>query len=165
MCEFENKFLLCTCSKDNISTNEIDWILRRRESERKTLNPLIKNIGQRILPKDFDHYNSIEFQELKKDIIEKMESLQKESTYTVENYKDITTFILSNLNNENCFDKEIELSDKDVLSIRLDKELGLWVDFIYRKKVWRIVKFDLDKNLYSEIIKGKIKPTHNKAYN
>jgi len=165
MCEFENKFLLCTCSKDNISANEIDWILRRRDPEKKTLNILVKSIGQRILPKDFDNYDSIEFQKLKKDIIEKMNSLKKERISNVENYKDVTIFMLTNLNNENCFDKEIELFDKDILSIRLDKELGLWVDFIYRKKVWRIVKFDLDKNLYSEIIKGKIKPTHNNAYN
>ena len=94
-----------------------------------------------------------------------MDSLKKERISTVENYKDVTIFMLSNLNNKNCFDKEIELSDKDVLSIRLDKELGLWVDFIYRKKVWRIVKFDLNKNLYSEIIKGKTKSTHNNVYN
>ena len=99
-----------------MSTDEIDWILRRRNPQ-KNSDELITIVGQRILPQNFENSNSIEFQEYKKDIIQKINFIENEEiTSSLENHKDIIAFILKQLNNENCFDKDIELYDKDILT-------------------------------------------------
>ncbi|WP_299673455.1 hypothetical protein [uncultured Tenacibaculum sp.] len=145
-----------------MSTDKIDWILRRRNPQ-KNSDELITIVGQRILPQNFENSNSIEFQEYKKDITQKINFIENEEiTSSLENHKDIIAFILKQLNNENCFDKEIEFYDKDILTIRIDKKQELWIDFIYRKTIWKIAKFNLNENQYLEILKGKTKPIHDK---
>lgn len=159
MCTFQNKFLLCSCLEGDSKEDEIDWILRRRNSEKSTNSEFVTEIGQRLLPSNIENFDATAYQKLKKEIIEKMDSLEKEQTIqNSEEIKNTTAFILSELNRKDCFDKVTELHDKDILSIKLDQKLGLWVDFLYRKSSWRIAKFNLNEKLYIEIIKGKIKP-------
>lgn len=149
MCTFQNKFLLCSCIGDDIKKGQIDWILKRRDQT--------STIGQRFLPNDFSSSYTEESSKVKKAIIEKMNVLeQKQNLLNVEKLQDMVLFMLSELNSENCFDKELKLVDKDVLSIRLDSDLGLWVDFLYRKPFWTITTFSFNQDRYAEIIKGKI---------
>lgn len=164
MCKFQNEFLLCSCVGGDIREGQIDWILKRRDSKKRKDHELITVIGQRLLPNDFDRSNSEEFEKLKNKVLGKMRSLEKKQNFLgLDRFQDTTTFILSELNRKNCFDQKIELFEKDVLSIKLDQELGLWVDFLYRKSSWRIAKFNLNENQYLEIIKGEIKTLHNQS--
>ncbi len=159
MCKFQNQFLLCSCigNNDEIKEDQIDWILRRREQTKESNYKPISIIGQRFLPNNFSNSNSSEYLRLKKEIIEKMNELEEEQNLlSLKKFQNTTLFLLSKLNSKNCFDKEIEIIDKDILSIKLDKNINLWVDFIYRKPSWKIVKFNFNKAKYSEIINGKI---------
>lgn len=158
MCKFQNEFLLCSCVGDDIREGQIDWILKRRDSQKRKDREYV--IGQRLLPNDFDRLNSEEFEKLKNKVLGKMGFLEKKQNFLgLDRFQDTTTFILSELNRKNCFDQEIEFFEMDVLSIKLDQELGIWVDFLYRKSSWRIAKFSLNENQYLEIIKGEIKTT------
>ena len=173
MCELRNEFLLCSCQGDELKEKNVSWILFRRKEKKKrgswdNSELITKILGQRELPcNDLiesgykeQYYESLKafYEEEKRK--KELEDAIKES----EGHLKTIAYILTELNTRNCFDKNIEIMEKDVLSIKLNSELGLWAEFIFRKQSWRIAKFSLDEKKYLTIIKGGIKPTHNNGY-
>ena len=167
MCELQNEFFLCTCQEDKLEDNEVSWILFRRKENKKGSESLriIRQLGQREIPSIEliesgykERYNKYlkEFleEEQRKAELKKIREAAKET----EDFLKTTAYILTQLNTRNCFDQEIELVDKDVLSVKLNFELGLWVEFMYRKQSWKLAKFSLNESKYLTVIKGKIKP-------
>ena len=41
------------------------------------------------------------------------------------------------LNNRNCFDRELTILENDVLLIRLDVNLRVWASYTYQKSLWK----------------------------
>ncbi|MEO1033703.1 MAG: hypothetical protein AAFX55_20125 [Bacteroidota bacterium] len=170
MCEIKNEFLLCSCQANGLKENDVSWILFRRKENNKrgswhNSKPIKRILGQRELPSNDlieSGYKARYYKSLKTFYEEKTRKKELEDAIRAsEDYLKTTAYILTELNTRNCFDKDIEVIEKDVLSIKLNSELGLWVEFIYRKKSWKIAKFSLDEKKYLTIIKGEIKSTHN----
>ncbi|WP_299684029.1 hypothetical protein [uncultured Dokdonia sp.] len=174
MCKLKNEFLLCTCLVDNLNDNDVGWILFRRKENKKrepwaNSQPIPDSfmIGSRELP---NNEISFEYKELYDQCLKKLQEREKRETELkklrdtekeTQYFLNITAHILTQLNHRNCFDKEINIVDKDVLSIKLNNELELWVEFIFRKHSWKLAKFNLNKPKYLKIITGKIRSTHN----
>jgi hypothetical protein len=161
MCELKNEFLLCTCQEDNLDENNISWIVFRRK-EHTEIEPLQipREIGQRMLPSNeliaAKHKEKYQ-QYLREFLEEEKRKAELKQIKETEEYLKTTAYILTQLNTRNCFDTEIELIDKDVLSIKLNSELGLWAEFMYRKRSWKLAKFSFDESKYLTIINGRIK--------
>jgi len=173
MCELKNEFLLCSCQENELKANDVSWILfRRKEPEKRgpwhNSKPIKRILGQRELPSNdivASGYKEQYYQSLKAFYEEEKRKKELEDAVREsEDYLKTTAYILTELNTRNCFDKAIEVIEKDLLSIKLNSELGLWVEFIYRKKSWRIAKFTLNKKKYLTVIEGEIKPIHNNGY-
>lgn len=169
MCELRNVFLLCSCQDDELKENNVSWILfRRKENEKREAwdnsEPITRILGQRELPSNEfieSEYKEQYYKSLK--IFYEEEKRKRELEDTIkesDGYLKTTAYILTKLNTRNCFDKNIEIMEKDVLSIKLNSELGLWAEFIFRKQSWKIAKFSLEEKKYLTIIKGEIEPTH-----
>ena len=47
---------------------------------------------------------------------------------------------------------------------KLNSELELWAEFMYRKQSWKLAKFSFKEAKYLTIIKGRIKPSHGNDY-
>ena len=166
MCELKNEFLLCSCQDDELKENNVSWILFRRKEKKKreawdNSEPITRILGQRELPS-----NDLIESGYKEQYYESLKAFYEEEKRKkeLEDYLKTTAYILTELNTRNCFDKNIEIIEKDVLSIKLNSELGFWAEFIFRKQSWRIAKFSLEEKKYLTIIKGEIKPTHNNGY-
>lgn len=165
MCQFQDDFLLCTCI-DRVEANQIDWILRRRDPESKKRELQITHtFGVRGNLDHFEEIHKEAYQRYREEIFKRVKEAEKEikardkkkeEILNSKQFQDTALFILSQINSRNCFDQEIDLQDKDVLSIKLNVEFGLWADFMYRRGTWRVAKFSLDANRYSEIVNGQI---------
>lgn len=173
MCELKNEFLLCSCQDGELKENNVSWILFRRKEKKKrglcdNSEPITRILGQRELPSNDlieSGYKEQYYKNLKAFYEEEKRKKELEDTIKEsEGYIKTTAYILTELNTRNCFDKNIEIMEKDILSIKLNSELGLWAEFIFRKQSWRIAKFSLEEKKYLTIIKGEIKPTHNNDY-
>ena len=158
MCKFENDFLLCTCS-DTIAESNIGWILKKRTKLKSSRSGRII-IGQSRIPEEFKHmsqeaYNKMvntKIDEMLRDYEEKLSKLRDVSPIELKN---ILINIQFDLNNRNCFDKEMTFAENDVLSIRIDTKELIWADFIYKNSFWHIL--DVDQYEYKQIQKGSIK--------
>ena len=143
--------------------DQIDWILRRRKSENKetkhenSLKYITFSLGQRILPSDLSNEEQDQLFLKKEELAKALLSLKEKNVANLEKIEATSSYIASALNQDNCFDKTIELLDKDVLCIRIDKTSNLWGNFIYRKSAWKIANFSMNKDKYTEIIQGFIK--------
>lgn len=163
MCDFKNKFVLCSCLENGIEEGQIDWILRRRKPENKetkhedSLKYTTFSLGQRILPSDLSNEEQDQLFLKKGELAKALLSLKEKNVANLEKIEATSSYITSALNQDNCFDKTIELLDKDMLCIRIDKTSNLWGNFIYRKSTWRIANFSMNKDKYTEIIQGFIK--------
>lgn len=178
MCEFKNDFLLCTCG-DNLNVSDIDWKLSRVHNKSKfslvewknnnsTSIRQVKTIGQINIPKFYAKMTPEEINEyentlnsLSDKLFELIEMREKLKSKKETEYKNMSVNIQLFLNNKECFDKLMEFEEFDILSIRIDKDLDVWMNYIYKNSFWHISELFINKETHNEILDGKIKPTHN----
>ncbi len=176
MCQFEGKFLLCTCA-DDLQQEDIDWKLRRRTPNTSNLetwklnNPsrdeLSDIAGMICIPDEFKSINHEDiddydeyyikmdtFSDNIKKQVDKITRLREERK---EEFKNTSIHIQLALNNSTCFDTPIDFQLHDMLSIRLDKELNVWVTYTYKNTSWGISDIKISDQDHDEIVIGKVK--------
>ena len=149
MCKFDTQFVLCTCTND--TSSDISWEIKRPLKHKKSDS---KIIGQINIPEQFKNITSKEFDTKIEEMI-KFSELHKARKIELRN---VINNIQTELNNRNCFDKEIDLFENDILSLRLDKKLKVWANYIYKKSKWEIHDLFTDTDDFSIKYMGKIKP-------
>lgn len=174
MCQFEDKFLLCTCA-DDLQQEDIDWRLQRRTPNTSNLetwklnnptkNSLSDVAGMIKIPEDFKTKLPEEIEEYHikmnakfDDILEQEKMLARLRKEKSNEYKNTSIHIQLALNNSICFDKPIDFEHLDILSIRLDKELNVWVTYTYTNTSWAISNIQISDKDHDEIAIGKVKP-------
>lgn len=158
MCKFENDFLLCTCS-DSIAEKHIGWMLKKRTKLKPSRAGRII-IGQSRIPEEFKDMPQEEYYKMLNEKVEEMlrdskEMLSKLREVSPVELKNILINIQFDLNNRNCFDKEMTFAENDVLSIRIGTKELVWADFIYKNSFWKIL--EVDRYEYKQIQKGPMK--------
>lgn len=176
MCKFKNDFLLCTCN-DDLNLSNIDWKLSRvhnkskfslAESEKNNVSMRRVNImGQINIPKFYSKMTPEEINEYEStldnlydklfDLIKMREKLRSKKETE---YKNISANIERSLNNKECFDRPMELEEYDALSIRIDNDLDVWVNYIYKNSFWHISELFIDKETHNAILDGKVTPIY-----
>ena len=112
---------------------------------------------EEITPEEIDlHY--IQLDTVFDSFYENEKKLNKLRSGKKNEYKNIAFHIQLELNNGGCFDIPIFFQEKDMLTIRLDKELNVWVSFMYKNSLWIITHLLISDKDHSEIVKGKVKP-------
>ncbi|GGG08420.1 hypothetical protein GCM10011344_06200 [Dokdonia pacifica] len=171
MCQFDNTFILCTCT-DNLQKDDIDWRLRRRKPNTSNLetwmlnNPFYRGLsniaGMIKIPEDFktklpekiEEYH-IKMEGIFDDLINQDHLLTKLRKQKKDEYKNTSVNIQLALNNRMCFDTPINFQENDMLSIRIDKKLNVWSTYTY-KKSWGVSNIKISDEDHDEIMKGEI---------
>ncbi|WP_299681230.1 hypothetical protein [uncultured Dokdonia sp.] len=173
MCQFDENFVLCTCSND-LSEKDIDWKLRRRIPNTSNLetwllnNPpieLLSSIGGmmyipdkfKTITPDVIDYHYIQLESVFDSFYENEKKLNKLRNQKKIEYKNTSFSIQLELNRKNCFDKVIPIKEMDTLTIRLDKELNVWANFMYKKSKWFVTHILSSDEDHDEISKGIVK--------
>ena len=144
MCKFENQLLLCTC-ENNLKDNLISWKLVRKTKIKPKNNYQI--IGQIAIPDEFKHLSEEELEERNTKMTEYANLFLKRK----QELNNIVINIEKELNKRNCFDTNIELLEKDILTILIDKEFTIWAHFIFAKSKWKIFDSFLDDEIYTDV--------------
>ncbi|MFC4632299.1 hypothetical protein ACFO3O_00155 [Dokdonia ponticola] len=173
MCQFDGKFLLCTCA-DDLKEEEVDWKLRRRIPNTSNVETWMLNhppiellsstAGMMTIPDKFKEitaeeidFHYIQLETLFDSFYENEKKLNKLRSNKKNEYKNIGFHIQLELNRRECFDTPMPFQDKDLLTIRLDKELNVWANFIYKNSIWIITHLLISDKDHKKILYGKIK--------
>lgn len=167
MCKFDKNFLLCTCS-DDLEESDIDWKLNRpyninsinvaewRLNNKKKFHNIIGSIH---VPTEFKNKTPEEVEEYQENLSKLNELLKLREEFRdkkKDEYKNITLNIQLHLNNKDCFDKKIDFKNKDILSIRIDKDLDVWVNYTYVNSFWEISKLSVEEESYYCVSDGEV---------
>lgn len=162
MCQFEGKFLLCTCT-DDLQLEDIDWKLQRRKIT-KGDSYSRKIIGQINIPEEYKtmspeerEADQREADRIVDEIIKKADRITKLKEKRKEEFKNTSIHIQFALNNSICFDTPIDFEEDDILTIRINKELFVWTTYTYKNTYWGISDIQISDQDHDEIAIGKVK--------
>lgn len=134
MSEFDTQFLLYPFNNKSIE-DDFDWEIMRppkRQPKSKKYNTI--NLGYDYeIPEEVKHMS----QEELNSIIDGMVAFADRSQARKIELKNTISDIELELNNRNCFDRELTILENDVLLIRLDVNLRVWASYTYQKSLWK----------------------------